>query len=234
MFISDQDKRIDSRYYLRREYVFLALSGIFLGSLTMLNILSLTKTIYFNFFGIDIEFVIGVLPYPITFLCTDLISEIFGKKRANAVVWIGLVLNAWVLFILWLGDILPSKPGSEHYVFDTVKSYTYTATFASMAAYLTAQFIDVKIFHLVKRLTKGKYLWLRNNSSTMISQLVDSIVVTVIVYKTSTAYDGKDLFVLIYSLYIVKLVIALLDTIPFYILVSFLDRYLNINSKEDY
>jgi hypothetical protein len=178
--------------------------------------------------------VIGVLPYPITFLCTDLISEIYGKKRANAVVWIGLLLNAWVLFILWLGDILPSKPGSDHYVFDTLRGYTYSATFASMAAYLTAQFIDVKVFHLVKKLTKGKYLWLRNNASTMISQLVDSVIVTVIVYKTSNAYDGKDLFVLIYSLYVIKLLIAFLDTLPFYLLVSFFNSYLHINSKEDY
>lgn len=234
MFISDYNERIDSRYYLRREYVFLGLTGIFLGSLTMLNILSLTKTVYFQIFDIDIEFVIGVLPYPITFLCTDLISEIYGKKRANAVVWVGVLLNAWVLLILWLGDILPSKPGSDHSVFDTIKGFTYAATFASMAAYLTAQFIDVKVFHLVKKLTKGKYLWLRNNASTMASQLVDSVVVTTIVYFTSTAYDGKDLFVLIYSLYIIKLIVAVCDTLPFYLLVQFFNKYLHINTEEDY
>ncbi len=234
MFISDHNERIDSRYYLRREYVFLGLTGIFLGSLTMLNILSLTKTVYFQIFDIDIEFVIGVLPYPITFLCTDLISEIYGKKRANAVVWVGVLLNAWVLLILWLGDILPSKPGSDHSVFDTIKGFTYAATFASMAAYLTAQFIDVKVFHLVKKLTKGKYLWLRNNASTMVSQLVDSVVVTTIVYFTSTAYDGKDLFVLIYSLYIIKLIVAVCDTLPFYLLVQFFNKYLHINTEEDY
>lgn len=234
MFISDHNERIDSMYYLRREYVFLGLTGIFLGSLTMLNILSLTKTVYFQIFDIDIEFVIGVLPYPITFLCTDLISEIYGKKRANAVVWVGVLLNAWVLLILWLGDILPSKPGSDHSVFDTIKGFTYAATFASMAAYLTAQFIDVKVFHLVKKLTKGKYLWLRNNASTMVSQLVDSVVVTTIVYFTSTAYDGKDLFVLIYSLYIIKLIVAVCDTLPFYLLVQFFNKYLHINTEEDY
>ncbi|MDB4835286.1 queuosine precursor transporter [Cyclobacteriaceae bacterium] len=234
MFISDHDDRINSRYYHRREYVFLGLTGIFLGSLTMLNILSLTKTVYFDLAGIPIEFVIGVLPYPITFLCTDLISEIYGKKRANAVVWVGVLLNAWVLFILWLGDILPAKEGDNHEVFEAIKGYTYSATFASMAAYLTAQFIDVKVFHLVKKLTKGKYLWLRNNSSTLISQLVDSIVVTTVVYFTSDAYAGKDLFVLIYSLYLVKMAIALLDTIPFYLLVNFFNRYLHIDTKKDY
>ena len=105
MFKSDHSKKIESLYYFRREYVFLALSGLFLGSLTMLNILSLTKTVYFDLFGIPIEFVIGVLPYPITFLCTDLISELYGSRRANAVVWVGVLLNAWVLFILWMGDV---------------------------------------------------------------------------------------------------------------------------------
>ena len=103
-----------------------------------------------------------------------------------------------------------------------------------MAAYLTAQFIDVKVFHLVKKLTKGKYLWLRNNTSSLISQLVDSIVVTSIVYYTSTAYDGKNLFVLIYSLYIIKVLVALLDTVPFYLAVNFFNKFLHIDSKKDY
>jgi uncharacterized integral membrane protein (TIGR00697 family) len=234
MFISDQGERINSIYYFRREYVFLGLTGLFLGSLTMLNILSLTKTVYFNVFGLDIEFVIGVLPYPITFLCTDLISELYGHKRANAVVWVGVLLNAWVLLILWIGDVLPSKPDADHHVFDTIKAFTYAATFASMAAYLTAQFIDVKVFHFVKKITKGKHLWLRNNISTIASQLVDSIVVTTIVYYTSTAYDGKDLFVLIYSLYLVKVFVALFDTIPFYLAVNFFNKFLHIDSKKDF
>lgn len=234
MFISDQGEKIESQYYFRREYVFLALSGLFLGSLTMLNILSLTKTVYFEVFGIPVEFVIGVLPYPITFLCTDLISELYGSKRANAVVWVGVMLNAWVLLVLWIGDLLPSQPNADHHVFDTIKNFTYAATFASMAAYLTAQFIDVKVFHLMKHLTKGKHLWLRNNVSTIASQLVDSIVVTTVVYFTSTAYDGKDLFVLIYSLYLVKLLVAVFDTIPFYVAVNFFNKYLHIDSSKDY
>ena len=240
MFLSDHNEKIEHHYYARREYVFLALTGIFLGSLTMLNILSLTKMIQFQFLGFNVEFPVGVLPYPITFLCTDFISEIYGKKRANAVVWVGVLLNIWVLLIIYIGDILPpndpSQPGEGHYVFDQIKGLTYAATFASMVAYLTAQFIDVKIFHLVKHLTKGKHLWLRNNASTLVSQLVDSIVVTMIVYYTSEAYADKEnmLVNIILSIYFIKLIVAIFDTIPFYLGVNFFNKYLHINTSDNY
>ena len=240
MFLADHNERIDHRYYARREYAFLVLVGIFLGSLTMLNILSLTKMIQFDFFAFKVEFPVGVLPYPVTFLCTDFISEIYGKKRANAVVWVGVMLNIWVLFIIYLGDILPpndaSQPGEGHYVFDQIKGLTYAATFASMVAYLTAQFIDVKIFHYIKHITKGKHLWLRNNVSTIVSQLIDSIVVTMVVYYTSEAYADKEnvLVNIILSIYLIKLIVALFDTIPFYLGVKFFNKYLHINTSNDY
>jgi len=98
----------------RREVVFILLAGFFLGTLAILNILGISRQIDFSFiiFGKTVPFIVfvGVLPYPITFLCTDFISEIYGKKRANTVVWVGLILNIWVLFILWLGGILPPYP----------------------------------------------------------------------------------------------------------------------------
>lgn len=240
MFLSDHSEKIEHHYYARREHVFLALTGVFLGSLTMLNILSLTKMIHFELLGFVVEFPIGVLPYPITFLCTDFISEIYGKKRANAVVWVGVLLNAWVLLVIFIGDLLPpndvSQPGEGHYVFDQIKGLTYAATFASMVAYLTAQFIDVKVFHFVKHLTKGKHLWLRNNASTLISQLVDSVVVTLVVFFTSDAYNGKeDVIVnIILSIYFIKLIVAVFDTLPFYLGVKFFNKYLHIDTSESY
>ena len=240
MFLSDHKEIIDHKYYVRREYVFLALTGIFLGSLTMLNILSLTKMIQFDLLGVHIEFPVGVLPYPVTFLCTDFISEIYGKKRANAVVWAGLILNIWVLFIIYLGDVLPpndiSSTGEGHYIFDQIKRLTYAATFASMVAYLTAQFVDVKIFHFIKHLTKGEHLWLRNNVSTIVSQLIDSIVVTMVVYYTSDVYDDKEnmLINIILSIYFIKLIVALFDTIPFYLGIKFFNKYLLVNTSELY
>lgn len=255
MFEDNQDK--NSVYALRRERVFMLLAGVFWGSLVMLNILGTSRFINLSsWFGISenaqIQFIIavGVLPYPITFLCTDFISELYGRKRANFVVWIGLLLNVWVLFILWLGgalnppdfvqnplqDVLKeSQEIPKEYAFYYIRHLTFGATIASMIAYLCAQFVDVYIFHYLKELTKGKKLWLRNNGSTLISQLVDSIAVILITYFYTDALpiDEKSalfpqLSTLILSGYLFKLIMALLDTIPFYIGTKYLKRYLNL------
>jgi queuosine precursor transporter len=112
------DEEIDVRIARRRELVFIILSGIFLGTLAVLNILGLSRQIDLSFTIGEWKFpfivFIGVLPYPITFLCTDFISELYGRRRANTVVWVGLLLNLWVLFILWLGGVLPPHIGVKY------------------------------------------------------------------------------------------------------------------------
>ena len=138
---------------------------------------------------------VGVLPYPVTFLCTDFISELYGRKRANRVVWVGLLLNLWVMFILWLGGVLPGFEAVDPVTgemmpdaagnlpaFFQIRSLAFGAVTASMLAYMAAQFCDVYLFHFWKRLTNGKHLWLRNNGSTLISQWVDTVAVIYITY----------------------------------------------------
>ena len=106
-----------SPIHARRERVFLVIAGLFLGTLAMLNILGLLRFINFGEIDTHSEWwgtltfgvMVGVLPYPVTFLCTDLICEIYGRARANAVVLMGLGLNIWILFILWLGGVLPGN-----------------------------------------------------------------------------------------------------------------------------
>ncbi len=236
----------------RREVVFILFSGFFLGTLAILNILGISRQIDLSFtiFGRSIPFIvfIGVLPYPVTFLCTDFISELYGKKRATQVVWTGFILNIWVLFILWLGGVLPPHPmvgpdnlpypGDPQRTFFQIRHWTFGATIASMIAYLTAQFVDVHIFHFFKKLTKGKALWLRNNGSTLTSQMVDSVAVVTITWffakSAITIEPGETavhaILILILSTYMFKMVSALLDTIPFYIGVKFLAKYLQIDN----
>jgi hypothetical protein len=254
---------ISSHIKHRREFTFLALAGLFLGSLTMLNILGVSRFIDLShWLGIPensplrFSLAVGVLAYPITFLCTDIISEIFGRRRANMVVWIGLGLNAWVLFVVWLGGSLnpPTELNAEGlleinlkdgkvdvpygYAFYQMRFYTFGATFASMVAYMTAQFCDVYIFHWLKKKTSGKKLWLRNNVSTMSSQLVDSIAVILITYFYANALPLRDgiaietqLFYFILSSYLFKVIVALLDTIPFYYSVRGLRKYLQVEDE---
>ena len=164
--------------YFRREGVFLLLSGLFLGTLAMLNILGITR--FIKLAEIDLApaepgttvfaVAVGVLPYPLTFLCTDFICELYGKARANLVVLVGLALNAWVMFIIWVGGMLPGfearDPATGELARDAagnlplffeMRRFAFGAVAASMAAYLAAQFVDVYVFHYWKSLTKGKH-----------------------------------------------------------------------------
>lgn len=220
----------------RREFVFLVLAGLFLGSMTMLNILGITRFIDLSFtlFGVDVPMpvAVGVLPYPITFLCTDFISELYGRRRANQVVWVGFLLNVWVVFILWLGGALP---GSESPTFDTIRRLTFGSVAASMVAYLAAQLIDVHVFHFWKQLTRGRHLWLRNNGSTLVSQMVDTVAVILITHYYAHALPidearplAGQLATYIGAGYVFKLTAALLDTIPFYFGTFGLSRFLRL------
>lgn len=229
----------------RRERVFLIFAGLFLGSLTMLNILGVTRFVNLAFFiegseawKYKVAVAVGVLPYPITFLCTDFISELYGRRRANMVVWTGLMLNIWVVLILWIGGAWPGfePPGQEKTgVFFEVRRLAFGAVAASMLAYLAAQFIDVYVFHFWKRLTRGRHLWLRNNGSTLISQLVDTSAVILITHFYAGALPVEEgralapqLLAFIGAGYVFKVLVAMLDTIPFYLGARWLTRYLRL------
>jgi len=239
----------------RRERVFLVLAGVFLSAMTLLNVIGITKFIQLG----PLAVAVGVLPYPITFLCTDLISELYGKSRANFLVTVGLFINGFILLVMTAAQYatsvdpanmppwqilqlaqpvpLPSGESLEGDVelFTLMYAMTSGAVTASMVAYITAQYCDVQLFHFWKRVTKGKHLWLRNNFSTLISQLVDSIMVVTVTFgavflRGEMAF--QTLLVLVASNYGFKAAVALLDTIPLYILVARLRRYLALDENE--
>ncbi|MEM7099221.1 MAG: queuosine precursor transporter [Pseudomonadota bacterium] len=244
-------------YAKRRQRVFLVLSGIFLGTLALLNVLGISRFVDLSFdvFGISIPMVVavGVLPYPVTFLCTDLISELFGEKKARDMVWVGVLLNAWVIFLLWLGGVLPGFEPTDPVtgalipdeagrlpVFFEIRELAFGAVAASMMAYLVAQFCDVRLFHFWKKLTGGKHLWLRNNASTMVSQIVDTTAVILITHFYAQALPVNpdediwpQLLVFIASGYVFKLAVAALDTGPIYLAVRYLRPYLGLKGTEE-
>ena len=253
-----------SEIHARRERVFVVLAGLFLGSMTMLNILGISRFILLFDVPVEVEghppwslalaVAVGVLPYPITFLCTDFISEFYGRQRANWLVLTGLVLNLWVVLILWLGGELPGfetlgadgepvrDAAGRLPTFFEVQGLAFGAVFASMFAYMAAQFCDVYLFHALKRWTKGRHLWLRNNLSTLGSQLVDTVSVILIThYATENGlpmHPGVDetLQILAYigTGYLFKAAVALIDTVPFYIGCRWLKTYLQFDPNAEY
>jgi len=241
----------DGELQERRERVFLVLAGTFLSAMTLLNVIGITRFIQLG----PMALAVGVLPYPLTFLCTDLVCELYGRARANFLVSVGLGINFLILFILTLGDMIPSVPVAQMPpwqvlqlaspvalpngdvvegsvgLYQLIYATTSGAVFASMLAYIAAQYCDVQLFHFWKRVTRGKYLWVRNNFSTLVSQMVDSVMVITVTFGAAFMRGDiafKALLVLIGSNYIFKASVALLDTGPFYLGVHYLRRYLRL------
>ena len=218
--------------------LYLILSGIFIASLVSCNL------IFQKFFEIEIwlPFVgnytfaqsVGLLPYPITFLVTDIISEIYGKDRANQVVTSGLVASIFMLIVVSLADIIPMAPWSpvDSDTFHKVFGLSAAAVFASMMAYLFAQYVDIRIFHFWKRLTKGKHLWLRNNASTVFSQFIDTS--SVLLLLCFFGVIGWERFgVLLLNGFLFKVFFAAFDTPFVYMIVYYLRRKFNLKENED-
>lgn len=236
----------------RRERVFLVLAGLFLCAMTLLNVIGITRFIQIG----PLALAVGVLPYPITFLCTDLVCELYGKARANFLVSVGLGLNFFILGVLMLGDYVPSVspenmppwqilqlaapvslPNGDTVeqsvgLYQLIYATSTGAVFASMMAYVAAQYVDVKLFHFWKRVTRGKHMWIRNNFSTLMSQMVDSVMVVSVTFGAMMLRGDMafyTLLTLIGSNYLFKAVAAMIDTGPLYVAVYYLRPYLQLN-----
>ncbi len=214
--------------------IYLVLAALFITSLVVSNLI-FQKFFYWNPFGwFRFEVSVGILPYPITFLITDIISEIYGKKKANQVVITGIFVSFFSILIILVANASPAIPNSpvNDETFNHVFGLSALAVFASMIAYLLAQFVDIRIFHFWKRLTKGKHLWLRNNFSTFASQLLDTFTVVglLCVFKI-LPWDifGK----LLLSGFLFKVIIAALDTPLLYIAVYFFRKRFNLKEGEE-
>lgn len=190
----------------------LFLGSLFIGSLVVCNLIATKFTevdLGFKTFTISV----GILPYPLTFLVTDILSEIYGKKRASQVVLCGFGASVMVIGIVQLAlafDALNFGVGDA--AFHEVFGQTWRVITASMTAYLVAQLVDVQLFHFWKNLTKGKHLWLRNNASTICSQLLDTTLVVSILFWDDPKVDDGQIFQMIRDGWIFKMLCALADT----------------------
>lgn len=209
----------------RAEVVFLMLAALFTGSLVVTNLIA-NKFIHVNWLGHEFILSAGVLPYPITFLITDLLSEIYGRRRANLVVFGGFLASILVLITLYLGDQFPAISDStvDDGIYSLVFGNSWRVIGASMTAYLVAQFVDIRIFHFWKRLTKGKHLWLRNNASTLLSQLLDSTLVVLVLFYGQ--WPASQMGWVILDLWMFKASVAFLDTPLFYFGAAYLPRWM--------
>ena len=224
--------------------IYILLSGIFISCLISCNL------IFLKFFSLKISFLnitftqsVGLIAYPITFLVTDIVSEIYGKKKANFLVISGIISSIVVLGLIFIADFLPAANWSipenkkvDDEIFHLVFGQFGIAMAASLFTYLVCQLIDIRIFHFWKKLTKGKYLWLRNNFSTITSQLVDTFLILFLLMSLSPEeglQNWNDLKKLFLNGFLFKILVALIDTIPLYLLVNLLRKKFNLKQGEE-
>ena len=216
------------------QLIYLILAALFIASLVTSNLI-FQKFFYWEPFGLyRFEISVGILPYPITFLITDILSEIYGKKKANQVVIAGIFASFFSMLIVLISDYVPAIENSpvNNTIFSTVFGLSPLAVLASMLAYLTAQFIDIKIFHFWKNLTNGKHLWLRNNFSTFLSQFIDTF--TVLFLLCSFKILPWNIFIsLLISGFLFKIIIAALDTPILYIVIFWFRKKFNLKVGEE-
>lgn len=226
----------------RREACFSVMMAAFVVVLVLTNIIGVKLFLAFpeaipeGFFGEAITLTTGLITYPLTFLLTDVVCEVYGRKRANLMVVTGFVMSLVSLVFIQIALVLPGSPvwpsGNPNYdsiatmqqAFDSVFTLPGVLIFGSMSAYLVAQLMDVRLFHFWKRLTQGRHLWLRNNASTMISQLVDTIIVNSIFLGFGLGLPWGIVGEIIVANYVFKVLIAALDTPLIYLGVAVVRR----------
>lgn len=154
---------------------------------------------------------VAVIAYPFTFLVTDTIAELYGRHITTRVVWVGFVMNLFMVLLIYVGKIVPPASFWEgQNAYNVILGAVPRIVLASMLAYLVSQHHDVFAFHFWRKLTKGKWLWLRNNASTMVSQGIDTLIFISIAFVGIVQVD--ILLEMIVVQYVIKLIIALVDT----------------------
>jgi uncharacterized integral membrane protein (TIGR00697 family) len=211
--------------YARREKIFLVLASAFVVVLVLTNVIGVK--LFQAPFNPEFALTTGILTYPLTFLITDIVSEVYGKKRADFMVAVGFGMSVLMMVILMVAVAVPPHdywvaPVNPYYADAAGYQRAYTSVFAlngillfgSMSAFLCAQLTDNWLFHRLRRLTNGRHLWLRNNGSTWISQLVDTIVVNSILFYIGFGMDFMVGVEIMVTIYLYKVAIAAMDT-PF-------------------
>ena len=188
------------------------------GLLIISNILSVKLV---SIFGNTVP--AGVFTFAAIYLLTDILSEKWGRRAAQRAVWTSFYANLVILFPLIIAvHWQPAFPSEIFESFDSVLGLTPRIAVASFIAYLISQHHDVLAFDMWKKVTKGKFLWLRNNASTFVSQFIDSVIFITIAF--AGIFGGTSLIEMILAQYFVKLMIAIVDTPLIYMLTYLIDR----------
>ena len=217
----------------KRLMLFVVLAGVFVTSLIVGDLIGV-KLFEVRLGPIVAVMSAGMLPFPITFLLTDILNEFYGKKAARFITWVGFAMALFAFAVIALSVQVPWAPltkapdfnGTVEGSFNNVFTGSQRILVASMIAYLVGQFCDIAVFNQLKKLSHNKLLWLRATGSTVVSQLIDTVVVQFIAW--SGVLPTSTILNIIYTSYAVKLLVAVGLTPLVYAGHALLQRYLGL------
>jgi hypothetical protein len=161
---------------------------------------------------------VGIIPFPVTFLLTDVVNDFYGRKGAQLLTMVGffMALLAWAL--LQVTTLMPADPSTYYTQVEYAKVFGGSAQLfvASMVAYLVGQYLDIHVFHFWKGLTQSRHLWLRSTGSTIFSQAVDTVTINIIFGRVTAGWAWGFIGAKIGREYIIKFVVAVALTPAIY------------------
>ena len=207
----------------RRQKLYLILAGFFITNAIVAEMIG-GKLIQVGPFVMSI----GVVPWPIVLIATDIINEYFGKEGVKRLTFITVGLIAYTFLVLFAAMGIPAASFSpvQNEQFSAVFGQSMWIIFGSIIAFMASQFIDVMVFWFFRTKTRGKMLWLRATGSTAISQAMDSLAIIGIAFWLPSKVKTEEFFNVAFTNYSYKLIIAVAITPLIYLAHYLIDRYL--------
>ncbi|MHC4846046.1 MAG: queuosine precursor transporter [Planctomycetota bacterium] len=223
----------------RRDVVYAVLGAFFLTNAILAEMVG-GKLIYvapesWTLFGNRLAGTVGVFLWPVVFVTTDLINEYFGRRGVRRITLLTAGMIAWVFILLWVARGVPATEfsGVDDASFDRVFGQSQWIIVGSLAAFLVSQLVDVFVFHVLRRKSGARMLWLRATGSTVVSQLIDSIIVLWIGLAIPLGWDFGQFASVALPNYLIKLVIAVFMTPVIYLVHWVVERYLGKQVAEE-
>lgn len=198
-----------------KDKIYQAIAAAFCIIVVMSNIIS-AKMVKLPFFE-DFSIPAGLIIYPLTFLLSDLVTEIFGAKKAKLIVYIAFGMNILSFAMIEFALMLPSVSYSEQSAFQDVLGASGIRIFSSLFAYFVAQMIDIQLYAWIKKMTGSRMLWLRNNGSTCASQLVDTLLIDIIYLYWGLGMSMEQVMPIMVFSYAFKSFFSIANTPLFYL-----------------
>ena len=233
-----------SNYTLNKsQWLFVFLAGLFITNAVTAELISnklIEIPLNINLFGTELGpfvTIVGILPWPIVFLLTDLLNEFYGYKAVKRLSWITAILIAYCFIIVGLAIQIPAieiegSTLSDDYSFNKVFGQAQMVIVGSICAFLASQLLDALLFKWIKSRTGSRYIWLRSTGSTVVSQLIDSYIVLYIGFVLPGSLSFSDFMTIAPTNYILKLIIAILLTPLIYLGHYLIKKYVLTQKSE--